>query len=382
MKTLLTSKHRLFVKALPLGNGVIIQNITPRRFPTYKAPSPPALKKLDSPGFSQWYPGNPCLTMDQKENLIDKELSLTVVLPGGVEKTTVVHGSKPLMDLLVTLCAKYHLNPSSHTLELVTTSRNNVKLKPNALIGTLDAERIILKHKGEDKNKKTGPQMPEATVRMVINYKKTQKTILRVNPRVALAELLPAICEKCEFDMETTVLLRDVQSLAPLDLSSSLNDYAIREVYARDTKGKHCTIQRSNLDACCRKCSIPTTASAPASPVLVSKPRPLSMALPSSNSSQFSFSAISADVPKKRRAPQPPVPGSASPPSEVVECDFCVFVRGSSAESSLKKTKRKAPPPPTTPSSVVPPSDPQDENLQVKGLPLVSLAEATLTREL
>ncbi len=81
--------------------------------------------------------------------------------------------------------------------------------------------------------------IPQATVRMVINYKKTQKTILRVSPRVPLAEHLPAICEKCEFDMETTVLLRDVQSLAPLDLSSSLNDYAIREVYARDTKGQY-----------------------------------------------------------------------------------------------------------------------------------------------
>lgn len=69
--------------------------------------------------------------------------------------------SKPLMDLLVTLCAKYHLNPSSHTLELVTANRKNTKLKPNALIGTLDAEKIILKPKGEDKNKKTGPQMPE-----------------------------------------------------------------------------------------------------------------------------------------------------------------------------------------------------------------------------
>lgn len=77
---------------------------------------------------------------------------------------------------------------------------------------------------------------------MVINYKKTQKTILRVSPRVPLSEHLPAICEKCEFDIETTILLRDVQSLAPLDLSSSLNDYAIREVYARDTKGEHKTI--------------------------------------------------------------------------------------------------------------------------------------------
>lgn len=57
-----------------------------------KAPSPPGLKKLDSPGFSQWYPGNPHLTMDQKENLIDKDLSLVVILPGGEEKMTTVHG--------------------------------------------------------------------------------------------------------------------------------------------------------------------------------------------------------------------------------------------------------------------------------------------------
>lgn len=59
------------------------------------------------------------------------------------------------------LCAKYHLNPSSYTLELVATNRKNTKLKPNALIGTLDVEKILLKPKGEDKNKKTGPQMPE-----------------------------------------------------------------------------------------------------------------------------------------------------------------------------------------------------------------------------
>lgn len=77
---------------------------------------------------------------------------------------------------------------------------------------------------------------------MVINYNKTQKTILRVNPRVPLAEHLAAICEKCEFDAESTVLLKDVHSLAPLDLSCSLNDYAIREVYARDTGS---TYQRS-----------------------------------------------------------------------------------------------------------------------------------------
>nr|XP_046259097.1 cordon-bleu protein-like 1b isoform X2 [Scatophagus argus] len=343
--------------------------------------------------------------MDQKENLIDKELSLVVVLPGGEEKMTTVPGSKPLMDLLVTLCAKYHLNPSSHTLELVTANRKNTKLKPNALIGTLDAEKIILKPKGEDKNKKISPQMPKATVRMVINYKNTQKTILRVDPRVPLAEHLPAICEKCEFDIETTVLLRDVQSLAPLDLSSSLNDYAIREVYAKDTKrqpaspvcpaspthagtispGKNKNQKEeenkglfSKFRKSKKKSDQAMTASAPASPVLVSKPRPLSMALPSSNSSPLSSPTILADVPKKRRAPQPPILVSQScsldlgtrrrlhsEPSAQMDSDLMAGLsRGSSAESSLKRTKRKAPPPPLSPSAAVQETVPLDENVQ------------------
>ncbi|XP_071762363.2 cordon-bleu protein-like 1b isoform X2 [Centroberyx gerrardi] len=371
-----------------------------------KAPSPPALKNLDSPGFSQRYPGYPHLTMDQKENLVEKDLSLVVVLPGGVEKMTTVHGSKPLMDLLVMLCAKYHLNPSSHTLELVTANRNHIKFKPNALIGTLEAEKILVKPKGvEDKNKKTGPQMPEATVRMVINYKKTQKTILRVNPRVPLAELLPAICEKCDFDVETTVLLRDVQSLGPLDLSSSLNDYAIREVYARDTKDQPASPvcpaspthagtvtpskdknqkekENKGLFSMFRKSKKKPeqamTASAPASPVLVSKPRPLSMALPSSNSSPFISPTMPTDVPKKRRAPQPPILVSQSCPSDLstrqrlnsepeaqLDSDqMSGLSRGSSAESSLKRTKRKAPPPPKSPSVAVQDKAPLDGNLQ------------------
>ncbi|KAM3607382.1 uncharacterized protein V6R79_006726 [Siganus canaliculatus] len=354
--------------------------------------------------------------MDQKENLIDKELSLVVVLPGGEEQMTTVHGSKPLMDLLVTLCAKYHLNPSSHTLELVTSNRKNTKLKPNALIGTLDAEKILLKLKGEDKNKKTGPQMPEATVRMVINYKKTQKTILRVSPRVPLAEHLPAICEKCEFDIETTVLLRDVQSLSPLDLSCSLNDYAIREIYAKDTKGQpgspvlpasptHAGTVMPGKDKnqkeeenkglfskfrkSKKKPEQAMTASAPASPVLVSKPRPLSMALPSSNSSPLGSPTMLTDVPKKRRAPQPPGLISQSSPSDIGARRRLLSepttqldrdqVTGLTRDSSLKRTKRKAPPPPS-PSAAVPETAPVDENMK-EGTTAATLEEITEQEE-
>lgn len=73
-------------------------------------------------------------------------------------------------------------------------------------------------------------------MRLVINYKRTQKAILRVNPKLALQELLPAICEKCEFDVQSTVLLPNLHSQEPLDLSNSLNDFSIRELYAKDTQ--------------------------------------------------------------------------------------------------------------------------------------------------
>ncbi|XP_035629235.1 cordon-bleu protein-like 1b isoform X3 [Oncorhynchus keta] len=378
-----------------------------------KAPSPPvSVKGLEGAGLSQRHSvsGYPLMTMDQKENLLEQDLTLVVVLPGGVEKTATVHGSKPMMDLLVMLCAKYHLNPSGHTIELVTTNRNHIKFKPNALIGALEAEKVLLKPKGmEEKSKKPGPQMPEATVRLVINYKKTQKTILRVSPRVPLEDLLPAICEKCEFDQQSTLLLRDAQSEDPLDLTCSLNDFAIREVYARDTKAMYSTdvpaspttpTHQGHLDTIPpskdkiqkekenkglfslfrrskKKPEQGMTASAPASPVFPSRPRPLSMSSLSAHSSTFNCSTMPSDMSKKRRAPLPPMLVSQSPPSNLshrqrsisasepeTQTDGDQMTTGLSrrTESSLKRTKRKAPPPPASPGVVV-----QDETLLDRG---------------
>lgn len=68
--------------------------------------------------------------------------------------------SKPVMDLLVTLCASYHLNPSDYTVELLSPNKNNISFKPNSAIGSLEAEKIVLKPKGVEEN--TRPTyMPE-----------------------------------------------------------------------------------------------------------------------------------------------------------------------------------------------------------------------------
>ncbi|XP_076119630.1 cordon-bleu protein-like 1b isoform X1 [Alosa pseudoharengus] len=392
-----------------------------RRSSKSKAPPPPpAVKDLDGPPLSPTALGYQRAAMEQQQDSpLERDLTLVVVLPEGDEKTTVVHGSKPLMDLLITLCAKYHLNPSGHTIELVSTNRNHIKFKPNALIGTLEAEKILLKPKGmEEKNKKVGPQMPEATVRLVINYKKTQKTILRVSPKVPLNHLLPAICEKCEFDTTTTILLRNVQSDEPLDLTNSLHDFGIREVYARDTKAMSPTElppSPTHSDTLClsarkdksqkerenkenkglfslfrrsrKKSDQPMTASAPASPIL-RKPRPVSMCALPSHTSSYSSNTMPSDGPKKRRAPLPPTMMSSdttadqgadqeakpqSPTQTDGHQDHPSVSRASSSESSLKRTKRKAPPPPTSTSTPTPSPSPPEEapaERSLTGIPL------------
>lgn len=52
------------------------------------------------------------------------------------------------MDVLVSLCASYRLNPSDYTVEVLSADKNNISFKPNSPIGSLEAEKIVLKPKG------------------------------------------------------------------------------------------------------------------------------------------------------------------------------------------------------------------------------------------
>uniref|UniRef100_A0A673V300 Cordon-bleu WH2 repeat protein like 1 n=1 Tax=Suricata suricatta TaxID=37032 RepID=A0A673V300_SURSU len=336
--------------------------------------------------------------MEQKENMIDKDIELSVVLPGDIIKSTTVHGSKPMMDLLIFLCAQYHLNPSSYTIDLQSAENNPIKFKPNTPIGMLEVEKVILKPKILDKKKPT-PIIPEKTVRVVINFKKTQKTIVRVSPHAPLQELAPIICSKCEFDPLHTLLLKDYQSQEPLDLTKSLNDLGLRELYAMDVS-RATSVTASNKSSLQESCQISQnldimkekdnkgffsffqrskkkreqTASAPATP-LVSKHRP-TFTRSNTISKPYISNTLPSDAPKKRRAPLPPMPGSQSAPQDLAHIQeraaACVvkslsvdetdkspcgagIVRTGSLQlsstsvgnSSLKRTKRKAPSPPS-----------------------------------
>ncbi|XP_046703665.1 protein cordon-bleu isoform X2 [Silurus meridionalis] len=335
----------------------------------------------------------------EQVDLIERNLTLTVLLPEGHERTVTVHGSKPVMDVLVILCARYHLNPSDHVLELFSTNHNKLKFKPSSLIGSLEAELIMLKPKRSDSKKV--PHVPVATVRLMINYRKSHKAVVRVSPQVPLAELMPAVCEKCEMDPKSTLLLRDSQSEEPLDLTKTLNDYAIRDLYAKAISNsppdpatlthKDCKKDKSasqekvqgekenrgllGLFRRSRKSleeTAPnTTAVNVASSLVLKDQHGNETCCPEVNSAS---SMTSCEMTKKRRAPQPPsMLGSRS-----VSCELNsgqqvalpstdddkqgVLSRVSSAESSLKRHKRRAPPPPCTSSSLPDPSDDKESS--------------------
>ncbi|KFQ94610.1 Cordon-bleu protein-like 1, partial [Nipponia nippon] len=347
-----------------------------------KAPPPPSeTKPIAVSPFDDTASAN--FIMEQKENVIDKDIELSVVLPGDVIKYTTVNGRKPMMDLLIFLCAQYHLNPSSYTIELVSAENSQIKFKPNTPVGMLEVEKVIVKPKQMDK-KKPAPVIPEQTVRVVINYKKTQKTVVRVSPHSPLQELIPIICSKCEFDPSHTLLLKNYQSQEPLDVTKSLNDLGLRELYAMDiSRGSY---QSENLDVLKEKENKgffsffqrskkkrEQAASAPATP-LMSKPRPTFITRSNTVSKQYDSNTLPSEMPKKRRAPLPPMPNSQSAPQELAQAQvrpasdvvksnslnrneqapLGLVRQGSlplsdtaSVNSSLRRTKRKAPSPPS-----------------------------------
>uniref|UniRef100_A0A670J0M9 Cordon-bleu WH2 repeat protein like 1 n=1 Tax=Podarcis muralis TaxID=64176 RepID=A0A670J0M9_PODMU len=362
-----------------------------------KAPRPPSETRItDCSSFDDSELTN--FTMEQKENIIDRDIELSVVLPGDVIKSTTVNGSKPMMDLLVYLCAQYRLNPASHTIDLMTVEKKQIKFKPNTPIGMLEVDKVILKPKQMDKKKPT-PVIPEQTVRVVVNYKKTQKTIVRVNPHAPLQDIMQIICSKCDFDPLHTLLLKTYQSQETLDLTKSLNELGLRELYAMDVSRVTPTAEFSfsSLQDSCQnsqnsdilkekenkgffsffqrsKKKREQTASAPATP-LMNKPRPTFGMRANTISKQYDSNTLPSEMPKKRRAPLPPMPASQSVPQDLAQTQgrpmTCVVKSSSvdetdkglsgigivrtgslqlsgtsSVNSSLRRAKRKAPTPP------------------------------------
>ncbi|XP_056339106.1 protein cordon-bleu isoform X10 [Oenanthe melanoleuca] len=345
-----------------------------------RAPPPPnqpsAASRIHSEHKS---PAETAVISDQnlvsmKENMINRLVDFTVVLPSGVEQKCTVQGSKAVMDVLVDLCSQYHLNPSQHSLELKSSGAQQVlSYKPNTLIGALDVQTVLLKEKiPEEKAKRPLPRVPEKSVRLVVNYLKTQKAVVRVSPEVPLHNIIPAICEKCEVSQEHLVLLRDGITGEELELTKSLEELGIKELYAWDRKkvppSKTQSEPSLNYREPNRKASVSSDAiekektrllglfnadrrgskgfsTAPNSPSVNSRSSSLGSSLSLGNISGMTANPEG----KKRRAPPPPVAAPPVLPNAEVrgqERTAAQISQGASL-NDLRKKKRRAPLPPT-----------------------------------
>ncbi|XP_045682868.1 protein cordon-bleu isoform X5 [Phyllostomus hastatus] len=353
--------------------------------PPGKPPTPTA-QRGQSPHRSA-SPARPQNLLHLQENLRDRALDLTVVLPSGLEKRSVVSGSHAMMDLLVELCLQNHLNPSHHALEIWSPdSQQPLSFKPNTLVGTLNVHTVFLKEKvPEEKTKPSPPKMPEKSVRLVVNYLRTQKAVVRVSPEVPLLSILPVICAKCDVRPEHVVLLRDNVAGEELELSKSLSELGIKELYAWDNKRepfRKASLGNDETDKekkkflgffkvskrnHSNKAEPPGLAGAdsdedtsrpapgqgsngclttPSSPSVNSRSGTLGPSLSLSNISGVS---VRSDL-KKRRAPPPPALPGAAPPVH----DKASEKMSLGSQTDLQKKKRRAPAPPP-PSPLVPP---------------------------
>ncbi|XP_052643399.1 protein cordon-bleu isoform X3 [Harpia harpyja] len=324
--------------------------------------------------------------VSMKENMINRSVDFTVILPSGVEQKSTVQGSKAVMDLLVDLCSQYRLNPSQHSLELKSSgTQQPLSYKPNTLIGALDVQTVLLKEKvPEEKTKRPLPRVPEKSVRLVVNYLKTQKAVVRVSPEVPLHSIIPAICEKCEVSQEHIVLLRDSITGEELELSKSLEELGIKELYAWDRKrepsrkasvsndaiekekarllglfkadrrsskteehlrmNRDCGEEDVFSSASTSEGSLDGFSTAPNSPSVNSRSSSLG---PSLSLGNISGMTANPEV-KKRRAPPPPVVTPALQNVEMSGQDkTAAQISQGASLNDLQKKKRRAPLPPT-----------------------------------
>eukprot|EP00079_Xenopus_tropicalis_P026890 XP_012820938.1 PREDICTED: protein cordon-bleu [Xenopus tropicalis] len=354
-----------------------------------RAPPPPNQTSLPTPSIEQ----RSSLDFDEtdsqspedlKENMLHRKMDLRIYLPDGRGKTVTVDGSKAVMDLLVDLCSQYHLNPAQHIIEAKSgESQQPFTLRPNTLIGTLDVQTVCLKEKvAEIKVKKPAPVIPEKTVRLVVNFLGTQKTVVRVSPEVPLQNIVAAICEKCEFQLEDVILLRDTTSKEELDMAKSLKVLGIKELYAWNSKqekkrnsstnsdnaekekrgilgffrshkknkneGNTGSMENEEYEEIFKAASTSGNthdgfSTAPSSPAVNTRPVALGASV-----SLCNISSIGAKPEmKKRRAPPPPKPTPLEVVAEKTIDQKTQEQLPPGIQNEQQKKKRRAPPPPT-----------------------------------
>ncbi|KAK3591154.1 hypothetical protein CHS0354_040220 [Potamilus streckersoni] len=187
--------------------------------------------------------GHPPLTYNNEpaddENMnevVEENVDLNVLMPDGRTKQVTVEPNTPMMDLLVNLAASSRLNPTKHTLCVLSPDRKKmVDYKAHQTVGSLTTTenrtvflQIVPKKTEEEKKKSKSAQPFEMTYRFTINLPHGQKKVVRMSPKTALSEIHQTICQERHFDPACYSFQLPQYPDQPLGLHLTLKDLDLK----------------------------------------------------------------------------------------------------------------------------------------------------------
>ncbi|XP_076326733.1 uncharacterized protein LOC143233843 isoform X10 [Tachypleus tridentatus] len=199
----------------------------------------------------------PVLTMDDDcaiNELLEGRMDLDVILPDENKARMNVERKMPMMDLLVQVTTANKISPGGHVIQVLTERGKEIQYKPNTPIGSLDTKIIYIVSKSSvmESTAKKLPKISnktfEQTFRLQVKLPRNQLTVLRVSPKMTLAEVKRIVCSDKNLDINNYHLVRPSQPNNVLDLNITLANYGSTEINLLSNKSITTNIYSSATD--------------------------------------------------------------------------------------------------------------------------------------
>ncbi|GBM40638.1 Cordon-bleu protein-like 1 [Araneus ventricosus] len=160
----------------------------------------------------------------------------------------------PMMDFLVQATTSNKITPSGHIINVISKDERNVSYKPNTPIGSLDASTVYIIPKStlelpvKRMPKLANQPFEQQTFRLQVNLPLNQRMVLRVSPRITLAELKSQICAEKELDHSSHHLVHPAQPDTILDLNATLEVYGCAEISLMSNSGLRDSIRNTSTN--------------------------------------------------------------------------------------------------------------------------------------
>ncbi|XP_069110876.1 protein cordon-bleu-like isoform X3 [Argopecten irradians] len=188
------------------------------------------------------YPSEPPDDENMNE-IVSDDVDLAVIMPDGRLKHVTVNSNIPMLDLLVNLAASSRLNPSGHTIVLLSEETGKPRdYKPNQTIGSLCVKRgdssdqkkratLELKSKKSDKKQSNKQSQPfEMTYRFTVNLPQSQKKVLRISQTTPLDTVHRQICAEKRLDPVRYIFQLPGEPQGMVDMSRTVGELGSNEI--------------------------------------------------------------------------------------------------------------------------------------------------------